>query len=222
MSIQVFSARSSPQLQSKTITPSVSTQYVIPSTGYDGLSQVTVNGSSNLVSSNIKNGVNIFGVMGNYKGAEKHSVELSWTSSQETVEQLNLNGYGTAYSISVILSIPYSFTTSYLPLAYAVYINLFDYNLGSFMLYACNWDITYIESNQFYTEMASGNCVIVWGGATTGTTLYYGIDTGISILNNGTLLSSTLDISWMLPPNTYSKFTQFSSLQRTAYSYFYM
>lgn len=66
MPIQVFGARSSPQLQSKSVTPSASTQYVTPSIGYDGLSQVTVGGSSNLVSSNIKNGVNIFGVTGNY------------------------------------------------------------------------------------------------------------------------------------------------------------
>lgn len=66
MSIQVFGARSSPQLQSKSVIPSTSTQYVTPSIGYDGLSQVTVSGSSNLVSSNIKNGVNIFGVTGNY------------------------------------------------------------------------------------------------------------------------------------------------------------
>lgn len=66
LSIQVFGAGGSPQLQSKTITPSVSTQYVTPDAGYDGLSQVTVNGDSNLVSSNIKNGVNIFGVTGNY------------------------------------------------------------------------------------------------------------------------------------------------------------
>lgn len=86
MSIQVFSARSSPQLQSKTITPSVSTQYVIPSTGYDGLSQVTVNGSSNLVSSNIKNGVNIFGVTGNLQSIDiKYNTLPSPSFSQNYV-----------------------------------------------------------------------------------------------------------------------------------------
>lgn len=66
LSIQVFGAGGAPQLQSKTVTPSASTQDVTPSSRYDGLSQVTVNGDSNLVSSNIKNGVNIFGVTGNY------------------------------------------------------------------------------------------------------------------------------------------------------------
>lgn len=66
MPVQVFGARSSPQLQTKTIIPSASTQYVTPSIGYDGLSQVIVNGDSNLVSNNIKSGVNIFGVAGSY------------------------------------------------------------------------------------------------------------------------------------------------------------
>lgn len=67
MSIQVFGARPSPQLQTKNITPSTNTQYVTPNTGYDGLSQVVVNGDSNLISSNIKSGISIFGVNGNYE-----------------------------------------------------------------------------------------------------------------------------------------------------------
>lgn len=70
MSIQIHSSGTSPNLQTKTITPSASTQYIKADSSYDGLSQVTINGSSNLVSGNIKNGVNIFGITGNYKGAE--------------------------------------------------------------------------------------------------------------------------------------------------------
>ena len=66
LSIQVFGAGGSPQLQSKSITPSTSTQHVYPSSRYDGLSQVTVNGDSNLVSNNIKKGASIFGITGNY------------------------------------------------------------------------------------------------------------------------------------------------------------
>ena len=65
MSVQVKSSGSSPTLQSRTVTPSSSTQYITPQSGYDGLSQVTVSGDSNLVSSNIKSGVSIFGVSGN-------------------------------------------------------------------------------------------------------------------------------------------------------------
>lgn len=65
MSIQVKSSSSSPTLQSRFVTPSASTQYITPQSGYDGLSQVTVSGDSNLVNSNIKSGVSIFGVSGN-------------------------------------------------------------------------------------------------------------------------------------------------------------
>jgi hypothetical protein len=50
--------------QQKTVTPSASQQVVSADSGYDALSQVTVNGSSNLVPANIKSGVEIFGVTG--------------------------------------------------------------------------------------------------------------------------------------------------------------
>lgn len=60
---------SEPVLQTKTITPSTSQQTVSPDSGYDGLSSVIIEGDSDLVSSNIKSGVNIFGVTGSYEGS---------------------------------------------------------------------------------------------------------------------------------------------------------
>lgn len=56
--------KAKPKLQVKTATPTKNNVAITPDTGYDGLSKVTVEGDSNLVSSNIKKNVSIFGVTG--------------------------------------------------------------------------------------------------------------------------------------------------------------
>lgn len=58
-----------PKLQAKTVFPSATTQIVTADSGYDGLSQVTVNGDSDLTADNIKKGVLIFGITGTYEGS---------------------------------------------------------------------------------------------------------------------------------------------------------
>lgn len=63
-----------PKLQSKTVTPSTSSQTVAADSGYDGLSLVTVNGSENLVAENIAKDVEIFGIIGTHAGGGGASV----------------------------------------------------------------------------------------------------------------------------------------------------
>lgn len=68
---QGLPTQSTTVMQSKTVTPSNANQTVSPDSGYDGLSSVTVEGDSDLVSGNIKSGVSIFGVTGSLEnGAE--------------------------------------------------------------------------------------------------------------------------------------------------------
>ena len=60
-------------LQDKTITPTIEEQIVFPDDNYNGLNAVTVNAvtneiDENIKSENIKNGVDILGVTGNYVG----------------------------------------------------------------------------------------------------------------------------------------------------------
>ena len=62
-------------LQDKTITPTVEEQIVFPDDNYNGLNKVTVNAvtneiDENIKSENIKNGVDILGVTGNYVGSK--------------------------------------------------------------------------------------------------------------------------------------------------------
>ena len=60
-------------LQDKTITPTVEEQIIFPDDNYNGLNKVTINAvtneiDENIKSENIKNGVDILGVTGNYVG----------------------------------------------------------------------------------------------------------------------------------------------------------
>ena len=64
-----------PKHQTKEVTPGAQSVTVTPDEGYNGLSQVTVQGDSNLVSKNIRSGVSIFGVSGSATGSGGVTVE---------------------------------------------------------------------------------------------------------------------------------------------------
>ncbi len=54
--------------QSKEVTPSAAYQNITADSGYCGLGIVGIKGDANLNSDNIKDGISIFGITGNYKG----------------------------------------------------------------------------------------------------------------------------------------------------------
>ena len=64
------------------VTPASQPQNITPSSGYSGLSGVYVYGDSNLISSNIKSGISIFGIYGSYEGESSGGTyKVYWTKN---------------------------------------------------------------------------------------------------------------------------------------------
>lgn len=85
-----------PITQEKTVIPTTDQQIVTPDENYTGLSKVTVEAiqDENLISENIKNGVDILGVTGNYVGSKYAPRDVSfyaYTGTELDYEIANLD-----------------------------------------------------------------------------------------------------------------------------------
>ena len=86
-------------LQDKTITPTIKEQVVFPDDNYNGLNKITVNAvtneiDENIKSENIKNGVDILGVTGNYVGgkyAPRYISFYNYTGTELDYETKNID-----------------------------------------------------------------------------------------------------------------------------------
>lgn len=107
-------------LQAKSVTPSKSQQVIQPASGYVGLSKVTVAGDADLIASNIKKDVNIFGVIGTYAPASVpingSLIEITCSSN---IDQVTATVNGNTYTATLnttthkaYVTIPYTDTTA--------------------------------------------------------------------------------------------------------------
>lgn len=216
MSVQVFDARSSPQLQTKTITPSASTQHVTPSTGYDGLSQVIINGDSNLISQNIKSGVSIFGVTGTFTGGlQQISTNLTWNFSDENLTSSNLLHYGTVWGADLNKNIPYSFSSTYYPKLTRISWSLYNPATYTVLSFIAIWSEISWDGSQL-TGQHAGDI-----SGDSGTTLYYGLTCDIGYYTREYPMTS-IHISYMIPKSMYSYLNSFSNVTREAQLVFYI
>jgi len=155
--------------QQKTVTPSASQQVVSADIGYDALSQVTVNGSSNLVAENIKKNVEIFGVTGTLESGgvilNPHPTSLAYAGS----------GYKNSSSHSDILPADGSWTTA-VDLtnldAYDGFRYVFYNNTTISSLDLSNWNFENITDAR-YSFYGCSNLVTIQGTLRLDKCVYY-------------------------------------------------
>ena len=104
-------------LQKKTVTPTASGFTVKPDAGYDALSQVTVEGDQNLVAGNVRNGVQIFDVLGTYDAGGGASIDTkTLTNNDNTATSLqftNMKGQPLIFILRLTSQVSSSGSTTY-------------------------------------------------------------------------------------------------------------
>lgn len=95
---------SDPILQDKNVTPLTNPQSIVADEGFDGLRVVNVEGDADLIATNIKKGVNIFGVDGSYEGG----IELNFDVVAYDSEEILLAATPSENTIGVVTTTPIS------------------------------------------------------------------------------------------------------------------
>lgn len=150
----------------KTITPSTNTQIAVPAGYYTG-GDITVNGDNKLVADNIKSGVSIFGVKGNYTG------DNNWIEISSLPQTYGFDGNGGGNSAS---------TTTY------TYYYEIPNNCVGIIFYSGNdTDVNSCQVSFIYlkgSESLTNTCSLSDG--------YYGNRLDVSICNGGLFLQLTV------------------------------
>lgn len=149
----------------KTITPGAVSQTAVPS-GYYTNGDITVEGDSNLVAENIKNGTTIFGVAGTYEGSGGGDTSIEDGLITKTL---------TTYTNSRVSSIGNFAFYSYTSLTSVSFPNCISIGLGAFLgcfsLPSVSFpNCTYIGSSAFYNcsklvSVSFPNCTYIGSAA---------------------------------------------------------
>lgn len=89
------------EVQSKEVSPSTEDLIVLPDKGFDALKSVTVKGDADLISSNIKDGVELFGITGTYTGEPIYFQSKEISPSETTTDVFPDTGYNGLSKVTV-------------------------------------------------------------------------------------------------------------------------